>query len=148
VVRFNTIDVPTTFVTSSQLTAAIPASLLASGGIAPVTVFNPPPAGGTSNAANFSITNPAPTIASINPTQVVAGSGPLTLTINGSGFVPNSIVRVNNADHPKTFVSANQLITTLSAEDVIGGGTLIITVFNVPPGGGTSNAVTLMVTNP
>ncbi|MEO6725902.1 MAG: IPT/TIG domain-containing protein, partial [Blastocatellia bacterium] len=96
VVRFNGIDVPTTFVTNSQLTAAIPASLLAGAGIAPVTVFNPPPAGGTSNAVNFSLSNPAPAISSINPTQVMAGAGAITLTINGSGFVPGSIVRVNN----------------------------------------------------
>jgi hypothetical protein len=148
VVRFNGIDVPTTLVTNSQLTAAIPASLIASGGVVPVVVFNPPPAGGTSNAVNFSITNPVPSITSINPTQVIAGSGPLTLTINGSGFVPNSIVRVNNADHPKIFVSANQLIATLSADDVIGGGVLHITVFNMAPGGGTSNDVTLAVNNP
>ncbi len=148
IVRFNGVDVPTTYVTNSQLTAAIPASLLTSGGFAPVTVFNPPPAGGTSNAVNFAITNPVPVISNINPTQVMAGAGAIALTINGSGFVPNSIVRVNNADHPKTFVSANQLIANLSAEDVAGGGTLFITVFNISPGGGTSNAVTLAINNP
>ncbi|MEO6727080.1 MAG: hypothetical protein ABIP14_17465, partial [Blastocatellia bacterium] len=140
--------VPTAFVTNSQLTAAIPASLLAGAGIAPVTVFNPPPAGGTSNAVNFSLSNPAPAISSINPTQVMAGAGAITLTINGSGFVPGSIVRVNNADHSKTFVTSNQLVVNLSAEEVAGGGTLIITVFNNAPGGGTSNAATLAINNP
>ena len=58
------------------------------------------------NAVNFAITNPVPVISNINPSQVMAGAGAIALTINGSGFVPNSIVRVNNADHPKTFVSA------------------------------------------
>jgi uncharacterized repeat protein (TIGR01451 family) len=45
----------TTFVSSSQLTAAIPAADLADAGTANVTVVNPAPAGGTSIAATFSI---------------------------------------------------------------------------------------------
>jgi len=148
VVRFNGFDLPTTFVTNSQLTAAIPAGLVASGGVAPVVVFNPAPAGGTSNSVNFSIANPAPAISSINPGQAVAGTGPLTLTVNGGGFVPGSIVRVNGADRQTVFVNGNQLTATLSAQDVINAGSLNITVFNTAPGGGTSNTVALSVTNP
>lgn len=148
VVRFNGVSVPTTFVTSSQLTAQIPAGTIATGGVAPVVVFNPPPAGGTSNAVNFSITNPMPAITGINPGQVIAGSGPFTLMITGGGFVPGSIVRVNNADRPTTFVSGSQLTAGVTGTDIANGGTLNITVFNVAPGGGTSNGVTLQVTNP
>lgn len=46
----------TTFVSSTQVTTAIPASLLAFGGINAVTVVNPPPGGGPSNALAFTVT--------------------------------------------------------------------------------------------
>jgi YD repeat-containing protein len=55
VVRWNGSDRPTTFVNDKQLTAAIPASSLAAAGIANVTVFNPAPDGGLSNALNFTV---------------------------------------------------------------------------------------------
>jgi len=45
----------TTYVSSTQLNAAIPASDLTTAGTAQVTVFNPTPGGGTSNAQTFTI---------------------------------------------------------------------------------------------
>ncbi len=45
----------TTYVSSTQLTAAITAADIASAGTASVTVFNPAPGGGTSNAQTFTI---------------------------------------------------------------------------------------------
>lgn len=148
VVRFNGIDLPTTFVTNSQLTALVPAGAISTGGIAQVVVFNPAPGGGTSNLANFTITNPAPVITNINPAQAIASGGGFVLTINGSGFVTGSIVRVNNNDRPTTFISGNQLTAMIAASDVATSGTLSINVTNPAPGGGTSNTVSLPVTNP
>jgi hypothetical protein len=49
VVRWDGSDRTTTFVSSVQLTADIPASDIATAGTANVTVFNPTPGGGTSN---------------------------------------------------------------------------------------------------
>ncbi len=46
----------TTFVSATQLTAAIPATDIAAAGMASVTVVNPAPGGGTSAAATFTIT--------------------------------------------------------------------------------------------
>ncbi len=55
VVRWNGAARPTTFVSDTQLTAAIPATDLAAAGTASVTVFNPAPGGGESGAATFTI---------------------------------------------------------------------------------------------
>jgi uncharacterized protein (TIGR03437 family) len=55
IVRWNGTDRQTTFVSATQLTAAIPASDLATAGTASVTVFNPAPGGGASTARNFTI---------------------------------------------------------------------------------------------
>ncbi|HYG76165.1 MAG TPA: IPT/TIG domain-containing protein [Planctomycetota bacterium] len=53
VVRWDGTDRATTFVSSSQLTAAISAEDIATEGSSSVSVYNPAPAGGTSAAATF-----------------------------------------------------------------------------------------------
>ena len=58
IVQWNGVDRATTYVSSTRLTAAIPAADIAAEATAAVTVFNPPPEGGTSNAQTFTINNP------------------------------------------------------------------------------------------
>jgi hypothetical protein len=55
VVRWNGNDLTTGFVSSTVLTAIIPASDVATAGTANVTVFNPAPGGGESGAVTFTI---------------------------------------------------------------------------------------------
>jgi hypothetical protein len=55
VVQWNGSDRATTFVSSTQLTAAIPASDIATAGTPQVTVFSPSPGGGTTSALTFNI---------------------------------------------------------------------------------------------
>ena len=59
--------------------------------------------------------NPVPVLSSLSPASVVAGSGGVTLTVTGSGFVASSVVRWNGADRPTTFVNATQVRASLSA---------------------------------
>ena len=145
VVRWNGSPRPTTFVSSTQLTAAIPASDIATAGTANVTVFNPAPGGGTSNTATFTITNLLPTITTISPSTAVAGSGGFTLTITGTNFVNGAVVRWNGSDRTTTFVSSTQLTAAIPASDVATAGTANVTVFNPTPGGGESGAVTFTI---
>src|SRR3989442_14383043 len=58
VVRWNGADRATTYASATQLTAAIPAADIRTAGTARVTVFNPPPGGGTPNPRNFAIGYP------------------------------------------------------------------------------------------
>ena len=53
VVNWNAASLQTTFVTSSQLKATVPASDIAQAGTASITVVNPPPGGGTSGVVFF-----------------------------------------------------------------------------------------------
>lgn len=147
VVRFNNIDLQTTFITSSQISAEVPASAIQGGGVASVLVINPTPGGGSSNVLTFAITNPASVITSINPTQVIFGGSGFTLTLDGNGFVPGAVVRVNNQDRPTNFVSSNRLTVSIPASDIAAIGTLNIFVVTPPPGGGQSNTVALAVIN-
>jgi hypothetical protein len=54
-VEWNGSHLATTFVNSGQVTAKVLASDIATAGSAAVTVKNPAPGGGTSNALNFTI---------------------------------------------------------------------------------------------
>src|SRR5206468_2071889 len=124
VVRWNGGDRATTFLSSTLLTASIPASNISSAGTAAVTVFNPSPGGGTSNTVNFSITasNPVPSISGLSPTSAVAGGAAFNLTVNGSIFISGSVVRWNGADRTTTFVSASQLTASIPASDIANAG--------------------------
>jgi hypothetical protein len=144
VVNFNGAPRATTFVNATQLTAAIFAPDVITIGTAQITVTNPVPGGGTSNSTNFSITggtNPAPTITSLSPTGVTAGSGALTLTVTGTNFLNTSVVNFAGSPRTTTFVNATQLTAAILATDVTSARAPAITVTNPTPGGGTSNSV-------
>jgi hypothetical protein len=80
VVQWNGAARPTTFVSPTRLTAAVPATDIAAEGSALLTVANPAPDGGTSNALTFQV-GPAP---------------PRLLTDEGTGraIALNSVTRV------------------------------------------------------
>ncbi len=139
----------TTFVSSTKVRAAIPASDIAATGTAAVTVSNPAPGGGTSSPPlTFSINNPVPVLSSLSPSSVTAGGSNFTLTVNGSSFVNGSAILWNGAAFSTAFVSAAQLTATVPAADIGAPGTASITVSNPAPGGGTSSALTFTISNP
>jgi hypothetical protein len=143
VVRWNGSNRTTTFVSSTQLNAAITAADIASAGSPSVTVFNGTPGGGTSNAQTFTVIasgNPVPVLTGLSPSSASAGGAAFTLTANGSNFVNGSTVRWNGANRTTTFVSATQLTAAVSAADIATAGTASVTVFTPTPGGGTSAA--------
>ncbi len=147
-VRLNGADRVTTFVSGTQLNAAITAADIANVGTADITVFSPTPGGGTTNTIPLAIQNPAPVLTTLNPASLLVGANTLTLNLTGSSFRPNSVVRVNGADRVTTFVSGTQLSATLFAADVAAAGILKITVFTPTPGGGLSSEASLTVNNP
>ena len=146
VVQWNGTVRTTTFVSATQLTAAIPASDIAAAGTAQVTVANP--GGGTSNALTFTINTgtPAPSLTTLSPNSRTAGGPAFTLTVNGSNFVSGSVVQWNGSAWTTTFVSATQLTAAIPASDIAAAGTAQVRVAN--PGGGTSNALTFTITSP
>ena len=92
-VQWNATALATTFVSSTQLTATVPASLISTAGTASVTVVNPTPGGGISNAQTFTIAA-APVITS-----------PLTAT--GTVGVPFSYtITATNTNNQTTYTAA------------------------------------------
>lgn len=146
-ISWNGNAISTTYLDSTQLNADIPASLIASSATVPVTVTTT--SSGTSTAQNFLVKAPVPIVAGINPTTIYAGSGDTTLTVNGSNFLPNSIVELGGSARTTVFISATQLTATLAAADLASAGTPVITVENPAPQGGISNPLQLnIVTRP
>ena len=148
--NFNGNARPTTFVSASQLTAAIPASDLANAGSPLVVINNPAPNPASSNSVIFTVsaasTNPVPAITTLQPASVTAGSGALTLTVNGTGFISSSMVKFKGTTLTTIFVSTTKLTAAIPASDVTTVGTAAITVTNPTPGGGTSNSATFTIT--
>ena len=90
-VRWNGVDRVTSYVSATQLTAAIPAADVATAGTAQVTVFNPLPGGGSSAPQTFTITA-APNLANLGTiiARVTAptGGGSKNLGIIRDGVKP------------------------------------------------------------
>ncbi len=146
-INWNGNAIPTTYLDSTQLNADIPASLIAASGTIPVTVTTT--SSGTSSAQNFLVNAPLPIVTGINPTTIYAGSGDTTLTVNGSNFLPNSIVQFAGTSRTAVFISRTQLTASLAAADLASAGTPSITVVNPAPQGGTSNPLQLnIITRP
>ncbi len=147
-VLWNNSSRATTFVSSTKVTAAILAIDIVTAGTASVTVSNPAPAGGPSNAQTFTINNPSPSIATLSPTSKTAGSATFTLTVNGSNFIKGaSAVNWNGSALTTTFVNSVKLTASISSTLVTTAGTVPVTVVTQGPGGGTSNALTFTIDN-
>ncbi|HRE47710.1 MAG TPA: hypothetical protein PLD47_08295 [Aggregatilineales bacterium] len=148
VVRWNGSARGTTYNSSTQLTASIPASDVASAGSATVTVFNPGPGGGISGGATFTINpppNPVPALSGISPSSATAGDPGFTLVVNGSNFVLGAVVNWNGSGRGTTFINSGQLEAYISAADIANAGAASVRVFNPGPGGGLSNAVNFTI---
>ena len=138
-VVWNGTALTTTFVSSTQLTATIPASALnVNTGNVPVTVSNPSPGGGTSTSVNVLLENPAPVIAQVSPSSAIAGTAPV-IQITGTGFAQGVSVQVGSV----TGIVQNNGSTNLSViVPAVPIGALSVTVTNPSPNAGSSNSLT------
>jgi hypothetical protein len=141
----------TTFVNSTQLTAAITATSIASVGSASVAVFTPNLVIG-SQAVTFPITgppNPKPTASSLTPFGALAGTGDLEVLVSGSGFTSLSTaewaVGANSTPLALAFLNSSLAILLIPAADMTQPVTAMISISNPPPGGGTSSQLTFTV---
>ena len=159
VVNWNGSPRPTTFVSATQVTAAISAADTAALGTVNITVSSSPTV--VSNSMPFTMVSPAtltppgtllaPTISSLSPISANAGSAGFILTVNddkNSSLLPCSVVQWNGSARTTTFVGATGLNASISAADIASQASIPVTVFTPGPGGGTSNAITFTVFGP
>ena len=146
IVTVNGSNRQTIFLNSTSLQASVLASDISNAGSIQIAVVNPPPGGGGSNIMPLAVKNPVPSLTSVAPTAVFAGSAGTPLTVTGANFVSNSAIVVNGVPRSTAFGGVTQLLTSLTAADFASGGISQVQVVNPPPGGGISSTLTFAVT--
>lgn len=156
VVQWNGQPLPTTFVSSQQVTAAISSSLIGSFGGAAVTAQNANSS--ESNILFFTLNYPTPQITSTLPNSVIAGAATSPLTVNGSNFVNGvSGVYFNGTAQPTIWLSATQLQTTIPASYVAAPEIISVSIEDLvddftqpvaPPSNVAVVTVTPLISNP
>jgi WD40-like Beta Propeller Repeat len=162
-----------------SVTAVVPAALTAKAGTHFVQTMQPHSGTGTNGLSNplafevYPPPNPIPTVTSVTPNTVAAGSAALTLTIVGTNFLltsdpsGGSQVRWNTTTQTNlsvTNITATQMQATVSPALLATAATATVTVFNPPApplpsppcqvnctgfgGGGSSNGTTFTITGP
>ncbi|MGI4788816.1 MAG: hypothetical protein ACRYFS_08195 [Janthinobacterium lividum] len=66
--------------------------MIKTAGSASIAVFTAGPGGSTSAARTLSIVNLSPVLTSLGQTQIASGLSSLSLTLNGSNFLPGTTV--------------------------------------------------------
>jgi len=118
-IRVSGVERATTFISSSQLATQITSADLAGMRVLELSVFTPAPGGGTSSTYLFNVGIPVPIVTSLSPASIKGGSAGFTLTVNGSRFIPSTVVYWNGAPRPTTYVSDTKLTIPISADDVV-----------------------------
>lgn len=174
-VNWNGSPLTTTFVSSTRLTASVPASDIAAESTAMVTVLSPAPGGGVSNIQDFSISAPAKSV-SFQPVQVNNANEQFTYywieiaDLNGDG-IPDVVIASQNIgslvqgqstgdgsveiflgngdgtfQQPVSYNSGGGDPSSLAIADVNGDGKLDIVVGN-QGNGNTSSGVGILLGN-
>jgi hypothetical protein len=133
-IKFNGIAATPTSWSASSIVVTVPAG--ATSGSVVVTV-----GGVASNGVSFTVTVPAPSITSLNPTSGLVGS---SVTISGANFGAtqgSSTVKFNGISATASSWSASSITTTVPAGATT--GSVVVTV-----GGVASNGVSFTVTVP
>jgi trimeric autotransporter adhesin len=92
--------------------------------------------------------NPAPTIRSVSPTGVLAGSSAQTLTVTGTGFISSTAATLSGAALQTTYVNATSLQVAVPASALAAGQVANLVLSNPPPGGGTSDPSSFSIMSP
>jgi hypothetical protein len=139
---------PTTYVSATQVTAAVPASQLASGVLLSVIALNGSVTSAAGTPVNLEVDNPSPKISGLLPNSIPTGSASTSVAVTGTGFVPSTTIQVGGAARSTTFVSATQVNVILTVADLATPGNLSLVAVNPTPGGGTSAASSIAINNP
>ena len=92
--------------------------------------------------------DPPPAITAVTPASGTLGSGPILVTISGTGFRADSVVLWDGDPRPTTLADASTLTATIAAQDLTAAGPHLLSVANPPPHQGTSDAVAFQVRQP
>jgi hypothetical protein len=140
--------VPTESAGPGRLRARLPAALMASAGTLELRVTDPASGGQASAPLPLAVENPLPRIGGLELLRASQGGSPGTLLVRGSGFRPESVIRVADTPVKTAYRSGEELIGTIPPRVFDTPATLSIAVSTPGPGGGASNPGKLVVEVP
>jgi hypothetical protein len=123
-VNFNSNPLPATLVANQQnnmLVATVPAPLIASEGILPVSVSTVD--GYYTANFNFQVN---PTITALSPNVRTVGTAAFTLRVTGAGFANGAVVLMNGSALPTKFVSSTSLTATVPTVNVASQASIVV----------------------
>jgi hypothetical protein len=163
VVTFNDTVLPTWYCESSayclstHLYASISADLLDESGFAEISVKNPNPSSACSGVKFLSILGLQPTITAATPGNVTVAESTfeyeMPVVVDGTNFGPQTTVSVYRfgesapeSGSPAEILSSTQLLVYITVQYPDSLGVWNVKVFNPPPGGGSSNVGSFVLT--
>ena len=161
-INTGTAELGVTVAMSAAVTGAVQTgvnwSVTGAGAISSAGVYTAPPAMPASQAVTIqaslasnpavtasytlNIVNPVPVITSASPATVSAGTT-TAVTLTGNAFVPGTVVQVNGATAPTTYVSSTSVVAQITAP--AGATALSLIGQNPSPGGGSSKTLSIPV---
>jgi subtilisin family serine protease len=144
------IDLPTNYVSETQLTAILPSRFSIADSIytslgASLVVTNPAPGGGTSNAVPINIVNPGvPSIGSLSPSSATAGDFSFYMDVKGNNLWP-AVIYWNGQMLTTTQWSNTEVFAAVPSTLLNTAGTVQVTAVASGTNGGTSNVVTFTI---
>lgn len=139
--KFDAVELATSFLSTTEIRATVPAALVAAAGSHTVAARNP--GSPDSNGLTLLVQEPAPSISSLAPASIVADSGDFTLTIHGSNFQSGAAVNFGGTVLTPTTANALQLTVTINNSLIQNAGSKSVFVKN--PDGRVSAATSFSV---
>ena len=102
----------------------------------------------SNNGGSGGTNPPTPTVTSVSPASVMAGSADTQLTVNGSNFQSTTTVQVGGVAEVTSYVSATKVLATVSATQLTSGGQLAVIALNGSISSGSGAPVNFEVDNP
>jgi subtilisin family serine protease len=145
------VDLPTNYVSSTQLNAILPSAFSAPnnrysvGTVQSIEVSNPGPGGGQSNTVPISIVYPGvPSISSLSPSFASAGDFSFYMDVKGNNLL-GAVVNWNGQQLFTTQISNTEAFAAVPSSFLSTPGTAQVTAVANVPNGGTSTPVAFTI---
>lgn len=118
-VQANGTALPVSSQSGTNITASLAPSFFAASGSIQIVVSNPGAPVVQSNVATITVVAPTATL-SLSPDSAPAGSPDTTITLRGSGFTKDSVVKWNDISLATTFAYSSQITAVIPASLISG----------------------------
>ncbi len=133
-VSFSGSLIATTYVSATKLKGLIPAASLTTAGLFAVQTVNTVNGNSIASApATLTVKFPLPVLKKLLPATAAIGTS-FTMTLSGTGFVPESVVLWNGVSRPVTYTNSTSLKVIVTGSDT-SPGSIAVQVVNPAPGG-------------